>query len=93
MPCFFLIIAILFGLSNGALTEPLWMYYRTALFMLYATTHIFICTLHYQMGLADRVNSEAHKLSSTLSRVKTVILSLIIYAVSITAFVILLLEN
>ena len=69
------------------------MYYRTALFMLYATTHIFICTLHYQMGLADRVNSEAHKLSSTLSRVKTVILSLIIYAVSITAFVILLLEN
>ena len=46
LPVFFLVTSILFAMAMSPVTEPIWMFYRTGLIMLYAIVHIALTVLH-----------------------------------------------
>ena len=69
------------------------MIYKSGIFILYAVIHIFLCVLHYQMGIIDRINGDIIKDNRGFGKVKTIILCFVIFGVSLAAFILILLEN
>ena len=50
MVVFYVMTAMIFAISLGSTAMPTWMIYRSALFMLFAAVHFFLCMMHFQMG-------------------------------------------
>lgn len=55
---FYSICIVLFAVSLGAPPLPTWMIYRSSVFVLYAATHIFLCLLHFYMGMLERLQGD-----------------------------------
>ena len=88
---FYVIALIVFSISFGPAPMPNWMIYRSAIFFLYAAVHIFLCLLHFYMGMLERISNIRGE--HGFGRVKLIILSVIIFGLALSGFVILLLEN
>ena len=88
---FYIVALIVFCISFGPAPLPNWMIYRSAIFFLYAAVHIFICFLHFYMGMLERINNI--RADHGFGRVKLIILSIIIFGLALSGFVLLLLEN
>lgn len=70
------------------------MLFQAGVILLYGSVHIFLCFLHYNMGLHDQQrNGEKLKEKQGFGLIKSIILSLTIGATSLAAYVLLLLEN
>ena len=89
----FLISTLVFGCSLGPITLPIWMLFRSGLFIFYASVHCFLCCLHYLMGSVDRARSDRQMVKSTFDKVKVIVLGTLILLVSVVALTLVLLEN
>ena len=88
---FYIVALIVFCISFGPAPLPNWMIYRSAIFFLYAAVHIFLCLLHFYMGMLERITNIRG--DHGFGRVKLIILSIIIFGLALSGFVLLLLEN
>ena len=69
------------------------MIYKSGIFILYAVIHIFLCVLHYQMGIVDRLNGDTIKANRGFGKCKAMILSLLVFSMSLASFIVILVEN
>ena len=90
---FYMIVFILFAVTFSSPPLPSWMIYRSALFALYGGLHIFLCLLHFYMGMFDRLSGNNVKEERGFSFRKVIILSIIMMGLAVSAFALLLVEN
>lgn len=84
---------IMFAITLSPPPLPAWALYRTAIFFLYGTVHIFVCLLHFFMGLQDSLSGQIGNTDRGFSFRKTLLLSILIFVTSVVAFSINLVEN
>lgn len=90
---FYIIAIILFSISLSPPPLPTWMLYRSGIFLLYGAIHTFLCLLHFYMGMVDRLDSNSIRGNRGFSYIKTIIFTVIVCVLAITAFIMLLIEN
>ena len=90
---FYIIALVLFVVSMLTLTVPVLMIFKAATALLFAVVHTWNCQLHYYMGfMNEQKNVRAPKDESSFSKIKTLILSMIISIVAGVIYVLLIVE-